>query len=181
MSWTTIIFIGVGLSIDALGVTIANALTAKEMPWYRLMSMPIAFGLFQALMPLIGYCSGGILRQFIGNYGNILTAIVLGGIGVLMLKEAFSKDTKKEKAPLHLTLKMLVIQAVATSIDALVVGIGFGLSGTALSSVWIIGLTTFVITTIGLIVGRFLGEKFERPASIFGGLLLLFIAIQSLL
>lgn len=181
MTWTTIVLIGVGLSVDAFGVTVANALTAKDIPWYRLMSMPLAFGIFQALMPLLGYYSGGLLRQFIGAYGDVITALVLGAIGVLMLKDAFLPG-EEEKAPLHLTLHMLLIQAIATSIDAFVVGIGFGLSNsTAISAVWLIGLTTFIISTIGLVVGRFFGEKFGRPANIFGGLLLLYIAIQSLL
>lgn len=179
MNWMAIAVVGVGLSMDAFGVTLANAMQAKGMPWYRLMVMPIAFGLFQALMPLLGAVSGGLLRQVIGDYGHIVTALVLGVIGVLMLRECF-RDEEASGEPLNLTVKVLILQAIATSIDAFVVGIGFGVTGVPLVSVVLIGAITFVIVTGGLVIGRYFGEKLGRYAQALGGVLLLIIAIKSL-
>ena len=121
-----ILLIGVGLSMDAAAVTIANVLGDAGIPRRKVFAMAGAFGLFQGLMPVFGFFAGSLFADFISRYAGFVTLIVLGVIGISMIKESFSHKEESE-APKALTPKILLVQAIATSIDAFAVGVSFAL------------------------------------------------------
>ena len=144
--------IALGLSMDAFAVSISKGLAMRAFRWKQALAIACCFGLFQGIMP---------------------------AIGVNMIREGLSSDD--EPAPSLISLKHLLTLGVATSIDALAVGVSFAfLSVDILLAVFIIGLITFVISFIGVKSGHFLGKKFKSKAEIFGGLVLLVMAVKIL-
>ena len=167
--------IALGLSMDAFAVSISKGLAMRAFRWKH----ACCFGLFQGIMPAIGYVVGLQFSQMIQNWDHWIAFALLAIIGVNMIREGLSSDD--EPAPSLISLKHLLTLGVATSIDALAVGVSFAfLSVDILLAVFIIGLITFVISFIGVKSGHFLGKKFKSKAEIFGGLVLLVIAVKIL-
>lgn len=167
--------IALGLSMDAFAVSISKGLAMRAFRWKH----ACCFGLFQGIMPAIGYVVGLQFSQMIQNWDHWIAFALLAIIGVNMIREGLSSDD--EPAPSLISLKHLLTLGVATSIDALAVGVSFAfLSVDILLAVFIIGLITFVISFIGVKSGHFLGKKFKSKAEIFGGLVLLVMAVKIL-
>ena len=180
MSFVEILLIGIGLSMDAFSVSICKGLTTKRFSWKMALTCGIWFGFFQALMPMIGYFLGAQFQQFIEAYDHWIAFGLLVLIGANMIREAlFGKD---EDSSASLDFKTMLLLAIATSIDALAVGVSFACIQVRLwSSVLIIGLTTFLFSIIGVKIGNVFGSKFEKSAGIVGGIILILIGLKILL
>ena len=180
MSIVEILLIGIGLSMDAFSVSICKGLTTKRFSWKMALTCGIWFGFFQALMPMIGYFLGAQFQQFIEAYDHWIAFGLLILIGANMIREAlFGKD---EDSSASLDFKTMLLLAIATSIDALAVGVSFACIQVRLwSSVLIIGLTTFLFSIIGVKIGNVFGSKFEKSAGIVGGIILILIGLKILL
>lgn len=181
MSFVEILLIGIGLSMDAFSVSICKGLTTKKFSWKMALICGLWFGLFQALMPLIGYFLGAQFEQFITSVDHWIAFGLLFLIGANMIREALSK---KEEATDNgsLDFKTMLLLAIATSIDALAVGISFACIQVRIgSAVLIIGITTFLFSVLGVKIGHAFGSKFEKSAGIVGGVILILIGTKILL
>ena len=149
MSIIELILIGIGLSMDAFAVSVTNGLCCKNIKAGKTIMTGVCFGGFQGLMPLIGYFLGRGFAKYITAFDHIIALILLGFIGGQMIWESFKKDEEKNESSI-LTGKMLFMQGIATSIDALAVGITFAfLDYPIVECMSIIGCTTFIISFIG--------------------------------
>ena len=200
-----ILLLGLALSADAFAVTVSNSFAYAHESRARLALMPVFFGAFQALMPLLGYFLGGLAAELIERYSGIVTMVILGIIGANMVREGVqalraskaegSADASDpagdsdpadaaagEKSPKRLTLAILVLQAIATAIDAFAVGVSLRAQDVNLPfAVCVIGLTTFVCCAVALLAGRRLGSLLGDRAEVAGGLVLIGIGIKALL
>lgn len=184
MGFVELFLIGVGLSMDAFAVSICKGLGMSRLNMKQAAVISLFFGGFQALMPLIGWALGSQLTDFITPIDHWIAFGLLAFVGGKMLWDAFHEDEEEESeiADAKLDLKELLMLAIATSIDALAVGITFAfLQMSIVPSITIIGLTTFVISFAGVAVGHFFGARFEKPATIVGGVVLILIGVKILL
>ncbi|MGI6230901.1 MAG: manganese efflux pump MntP family protein [Tractidigestivibacter sp.] len=189
MSVAEIFILGLALSADAFSVTISNCFAYQHETLARRALMPILFGLFQALMPVAGYYLSGIAGDFIERYSGIITLVILGIIGGNMVREgvlALRESKRCGGAPAvregHLTVSMLLFQAVATAIDAFAIGVSLRAQAVDLAfSVTVIGLTTAACCILALVIGRKLGDLLGDRAEILGGCVLIAIGIKALL
>lgn len=182
MGLLEIIIIAVGLSMDAFAVSITLGLSLPSIKSKKIMIPGLYFGFFQALMPLIGFFAGTYFVDKIQHLDHWVAFVLLGFIGGKMIKDSFSKDDDEEKSPENpfLFAKMLLL-AVATSIDALAVGITFALFEVNIfGAITITGLTTFAISLGGVIVGNMFGLKFKSKAELAGGAVLVILGIKIL-
>ncbi|WP_054741072.1 manganese efflux pump MntP [Cellulosilyticum ruminicola] len=181
-----IILIGLGLSMDAVAVSMTNGMIYKGLTKDKVIGMPVFFGGFQGFMPLLGFLLGGLISGIITQYANILVFLILGFIGSKMLIDVY-KDYKNPEAEEkvvegNLTYKTLLLQAIATSIDAFTVGIGFSAIGVnVVYASSIIALTTGVCSLVAIFVGKKFGNMFESKSTLIGGIILVLIAIKSLI
>lgn len=176
-----ILLLGISLSMDAFAVSICKGLSMKKINWKKAVIIGVYFGIFQALMPTIGYFLGSAFESFVTSIDHWIAFILLTLIGGNMIKEAFGKD-EKENCNDSVDFKTMIVLAIATSIDALAVGITFAFLDVNLPlAVSIIGLTTFIISLIGVKIGNKFGNKYEQKAQIVGGVVLLLIGLKILL
>ena len=179
-----LLLIGVGLSMDAFAVAICKGLGMSRLNMRQAAVIALFFGGFQALMPFIGWAAGSQLADFITPIDHWVAFVLLAFVGGKMLWDAFHEEDEDEAsaADAKLDLKELLMLAIATSIDALAVGITFAFLQVDIApSVAIIGCTTFVISFAGVAVGHFFGARFERPSTIAGGVVLILIGLKILL
>ena len=184
MGFVELFLIGVGLSMDAFAVSICKGLGMSRLNMRQAAVIALFFGGFQALMPLIGWALGSQLAELITPIDHWLAFALLAVVGGTMLWDAFHEDDEQggEAKDAKLDLKELLMLAIATSIDALAVGITFAFLQVAIvPSVTIIGVTTFVLSFVGVAVGHFFGARFEKPATIAGGVVLILIGVKILL
>lgn len=184
VGFVELFLIGVGLSMDAFVVSICKGLGMSRLNMRQAAVISLFFGGFQALMPLIGWALGSQLTDFITPIDHWIAFGLLAFVGGKMLWDAFHEDDEAEgvQTDEKLDLKELLMLAIATSIDALAVGITFAFLQVAIvPSITIIGLTTFVISFAGVAVGHFFGARFEKPATIVGGVVLILIGVKILL
>ncbi len=184
VGFVELFLIGVGLSMDAFVVSICKGLGMSRLNMRQAAVISLFFGGFQAFMPLIGWALGSQLTDFITPIDHWIAFGLLAFVGGKMLWDAFHEDDEDEgvQTDEKLDLKELLMLAIATSIDALAVGITFAFLQVAIvPSITIIGLTTFVISFAGVAVGRFFGARFEKPATIVGGVVLILIGVKILL
>lgn len=173
-----IILIGIALSMDAFAVTLSSSMVYPNLKKTKRLLMPIFFGIFQGIMPIFGYFLGTLFSSFIEKYSGIVAFIILAVIGANMIKEGFSKDDTEEKT---FSVGLLLIQSIATSIDAFAVGVSFAAMGTnVFLSSGIIACSTFLITLAALPLGKLVGEKLGDKSVIIGGIILIAIGIKSL-
>ncbi|GLY30780.1 manganese efflux pump MntP family protein [Kineosporia sp. NBRC 101731] len=181
MSFLTLLIIAVGVSADAFAVAVAKGLHLKRLTFRDAGGLAIGFGLFQALMPLVGWLLGRSFSSYITGIDHWIAFGLLGVIGVKMIREALSPD-EEEDASDRIELRELLVLSVATSIDALAVGISFAfLSVSILPAVALIGAITTVLTLVGVIIGRQAGGRIGRPAEIAGGVILILIGTRILI
>ena len=175
-----IILISVGLAMDAFAVSVCKGLAIKKLELKKMLIIAVYFGAFQTLMPLLGYILGNSFQDIIYSIDHWIAFALLLGIGLNMIKECFSKDNEEKNDSLD--FKTMIILAIATSIDALAVGITFGfLDVNLFVSVTLIGLITFVLSMIGVKIGNKFGDKFQNKAEIAGGVILILIGIKILM
>ena len=180
MSLVEVILLAVGLSMDAFAVSVCKGISMKKMNWKKACIIGLWFGGFQALMPTLGYFLGSAFESLVTNIDHWIAFILLAIIGGNMIKEAFSKD--KEESNDDISFKTMLMLAIATSIDALAVGITFAfLNVNLLLSISMIGIITFVISIIGTKVGNRFGNKYEKNAELAGGIILILIGLKILL
>lgn len=181
MGFVELLLIGIGLSMDAFAVSICKGLSARELKWKHYVCIGLWFGGFQALMPTIGYFLGASFEQYITSFDHWIAFALLALIGANMVKEGLSKE--EDVGDASFSFRSMLVLAVATSIDALAVGITFGLLPDVqiLPSATIIGVTTFLFSAVGLKVGNIFGLKYKSKAEIAGGVILILIGLKILL
>ena len=181
MGLLEIIIIAVGLSMDAFAVSVALGLSVKRPHIKEVLIPGIYFGLFQAIMPLIGFFAGKFFADKIQSLDHWVAFVLLALIGGKMIWESFSKEEKKvNENPFQFT-KMLLL-AIATSIDALAVGITFAFFRINIfSAIIITGLTTFCISIVGVKIGNVFGSKYKSKAEFIGGAVLIILGLKILL
>lgn len=181
MGITEIILIGVGLSMDAFAVSICKGLSTQRLKPAHYLIIGAWFGGFQALMPAIGYLLGSAFEKYITSFDHWIAFVLLALIGGNMIKESFSKEADQTNA--SFAFGTMLLMAVATSIDALAVGVTFGLLADVniIAAISIIGATTFILSGIGLKVGNVFGLRYKSKAELAGGIILILIGIKILL
>lgn len=162
--------------MDAFAVSICKGLSMNKVKVKRCLIVGIYFGIFQALMPLLGYFFGSSFKDIIINVDHFIIFLILLLIGINMITE------QEEEVDNNINFKTMLLLSIATSIDAFAVGITFSfLNINIFYSVIIIGLTTFTISFIGVLLGNQIGNKYQRKAKILGGITLIILGIKILL
>lgn len=181
MELGTMIGLGLGLSMDAVAVTITNTLVYHPLDRRKQIAMPLFFGLFQGLMPLLGSLVGDVFSDLVEDYAGWVTCAILGVIGLKMLIDGLKHETVcKENA---LTYRMLFMQAIATSIDAMAVGVSIALmdDDVVVLAAGVIALTTFCCSLLALFLGKLCGRRLGNHARVLGGVILLVLAVKAVL
>ena len=186
MGLIDIFLIGIGLSMDAFAVSICKGLKMKVVDVGQCLTIALFFGGFQAIMPLIGYALSISFVDYINSYSHWVALVLLVIIGGNMIRESVGNEEEKECCNQTIGLKELVALAIATSIDALAVGVTFGTMGDKLKlSIWLsvvmIGFITFVISVGGVFIGNIFGAKYKTKAEIAGGIILILIGMKVVL
>ena len=180
MSTYELFIIAVGLSMDALAVAICKGLSMAKMSWKKGIIVGLWFGGFQALMPLIGYLLGAQFESKITAFDHWIAFILLGLIGGNMIREGVSGD--EEKTDDSVSIKSMLPLAIATSIDALAVGVTFAfLRVNIVYAVSFIGVITFLLSTVGVKVGNVFGARYKSKAEIAGGVILILMGLKILI
>ncbi len=180
MNILSLFLIAVGLSMDAFAVAICKGLAMQKITPQKTAVVGLWFGSFQALMPLLGYLLGSQFKQYIESIDHWIAFALLSLIGISMIKEALSADD--EEADDSLDIKTMFLLALATSIDALAVGVTFAfLHVDILPAISFIGITTFVLSMIGVKVGNIFGTKYKSKAELAGGIILILMGTKILL
>ena len=175
-----LILLSIGLGMDAFAVSICKGISMKKMDWKKACIIGLYFGGFQAIMPVIGYFLGSTFESFITNFDHWVAFILLVIIGGNMIKESFSKESENINSDVG--FKTMIILAIATSIDALAVGITFAFFNVNLIlAITLIGTITFALSVIGTKVGNRFGDKYENKAEFIGGVILILLGIKILL
>lgn len=183
MTFFELFLIGIGLSMDAFAVSICKGLSMQKIDKKYTLCIGLFFGGFQALMPLTGYLLGSQFSGYIERFDHWIAFVLLALIGFNMIKESREEEKEEEKPYAGVNFKELLILAVATSIDALAVGITFALlpDVNVPLAVSLIGITTFVCSAAGLKVGNLFGLKYKAKAELAGGIILILIGLKILL
>jgi putative Mn2+ efflux pump MntP len=177
-----IILLSISLAMDAFAVSICKGLSMKKIDWKKAIIIGLYFGIFQAVMPIIGYFLGTASQGFVSNIDHWIAFVLLVLIGGNMIREAFKEESESENANDNVDFKTMIVLAIATSIDALAVGITFAfLDVNVPLAVILIGIITFIISLIGVKIGNKFGSKYENKAEIAGGIILILIGIKILL
>ena len=177
--WTLLI-LAIGVSMDAFAVSICKGLAMKQIKFKHMLIVGLWFGGFQALMPLIGYFLGIQFETYITAYDHWIAFILLALIGGNMIKEALSNE--EETADASLAVKIMLVLAIATSIDALALGVTFAfLKVNIWEAVSFIGVVTFLFSVAGLKIGNVFGTKYKSKAEFVGGVILILLGIKILL
>jgi len=175
-----LIVLSVSLALDAVSVSVAGGVEVKQAKLKHAVRIAFVFGLFQAMMPLLGWKVGNTLTFAVSSYAPWIAFILLTGIGLIMIREA--KEEKKEKNKSILSYKTLLLLAFATSIDAFVVGISLGLIKIPLLlAVSVIGTITFLLCIPAFLFGSHLNRYFEGKLELLGGVALILIGLKILL
>ena len=180
MSVIELLVLALGLSMDAFAVSICKGLSVPKLQAKHCLICGVYFGGFQALMPLIGWALGIRFQSMITNIDHWIAFVLLAVIGANMIKESFSKEEECPDASFG--FKTMLTLAVATSIDALAVGVTFAfLDVSIVPAVLLIGATTFVCSTVGVKIGNVFGNRFQSKAEFLGGLVLIAIGLKILI
>lgn len=175
--------LGVALAMDAMAVTLSNSLCEPDMPTSKKFAMPVLFALFQMAMPIAGFFGGTLVAPLIEAYAGIVSLVILGFVGGKMIWEAVQELREPEQCPTtHLTYPTIFFEAIATSIDAFVVGVSLAAAGANIVLYGAaIGITTLVCCLAVLALGRRLGAHFGPRAEVVGGIVLIIIGLRAFL
>jgi len=181
MSLITIFILAVGLGVDAFSVAIGIGATNEKKSWAPVLRLAAAFGIFQFIMPIIGWLAGLTVVEIIASFDHWVAFSLLALVGGKMIHEGFEKESDEEKADQTRGWPLFLL-SIATSIDALAVGFSFSvIKNPILFPAVIIGIICFVMTTVGMIFGKALAKLFGRKVEIFGGLVLIAIGVKILI
>lgn len=184
MDIVSLVLTALALAADAMSVSITNGIAVKKLQLPKVLLMALLFGGFQALMPTLGWLLGTSVSKYISAFDHWIAFLLLAFIGFKMIVESFKNDEETvKKDPFSIT--NLLIMAVATSIDALAVGISFASLGIPGSELWLgialIGVITFTLSCLGAFLGKFLGNMFKKRAGLIAGIILCLIGLKILL
>ena len=184
MGFIELFLLGVGLSMDAFAVSVCKGLAMKKATLKSQMTCGLWFGGFQALMPLIGFFLGAMFADAIKSFDHWIAFGLLALIGANMLKEALEKECDCcEEHDADMSVKTMFVMAVATSIDALAVGISLAMAGDV--NIWaaiaLIGVTTCGLSALGVKIGNIFGSRYEKKAEFAGGVILILLGVKILL
>ena len=180
MGLIELFLIAVGLSMDAFAVSVCKGLAMPKCTFKKVAIVGLWFGGFQALMPAIGYILGAQFQEAIASIDHWIAFVLLALIGGNMIHEALDND--EEEADASLDVKTMFLLAVATSIDALAIGITFAfLKVNIIPAVCFIGIVTFIISFAGVKIGNVFGARYKNKAEIVGGVILIFLGLKILL
>ena len=180
MSLLTLFITAVGLSMDAFAVAICKGLAMKKLSWKKALIIGLWFGGFQALMPTIGYLLGTRFESYVTAIDHWIAFVLLVLIGANMVKESFSKE--EESSNDSVDFKTMFLLAIATSIDALAVGVTYAfLQVRIVPAVSFIGVITFTLSIVGVKIGNVFGLKYKSKAELTGGIILIVMGIKILL
>ena len=180
MSAGEILIISIGLAMDAFAVSICKGLSMKKIDYKKALIISLYFGGFQAIMPVFGYFLGAAFSDIVSSIDHWIAFILLLAIGINMIKESF--DDEEEKRNDRVDFKTMIVLAIATSIDALAVGISFAfLQANIALAVISIGIITFFMSFWGVKIGNKFGDKFQNKAEVLGGFVLIIIGLKILL
>lgn len=183
MTFFELMLIAVGLSMDAFAVAICKGLSTDKFKKSNCVITGLYFGIFQALMPFLGFLAGYKFQSAISKFDYIIAFILLSVIGINMIKESGEEGCSNS----DFSFKAMLPLAVATSIDALAVGVTFAALGCSFLSeftsniifnITVIGMTTFIISILGVIIGNVFGAKYKKNAEIAGGVILILIGLK---
>lgn len=179
MSIVELILISIGLGMDACSVAICKGLCMDKRNYNKAVIIGIYFAIFQFIMPLIGYYFGNIFGNNLKVYSHLISFILLFLLGISMIKESFNKNDDSYNDDVN--FKAMLMPSIATSIDALSVGITFSLLNiNIISSCVIIFIITFILSFMGTIVGQIFGIKYKDKSQIFGGFILIIMGLKML-
>lgn len=183
MGFAELLLLAVGLSMDAFAVSVCKGLSMKRATMKAGAICGAWFGGFQALMPLIGFFLGRMFADAIEAFDHWVAFGLLAIIGINMLRDVFSKECDCEQHDADLSVKTMFVMAVATSIDAMAVGISLAMAGDVniLTAVLLIGVITFALSAAGVKIGNVFGSRFEKKAQFAGGVILILLGIKILL
>ena len=181
MSIGELLLLAVGLSMDAFAVSVCKGLAMKKATLKAELTCGVWFGGFQALMPVIGFFLGALFADAIEAFDHWVAFILLAIIGINMFKEALSQE--EETASADMCVKTMFIMAVATSIDALAVGISLAMAGSVniLAAALLIGVCTFLLSAMGVKIGNVFGSRYEKKAQMAGGIILILLGVKILM
>ena len=179
MSFVELLLFGIGLSMDAFAVSICKGLSVRKLRPKHAITVGLWFGGFQALMPLIGYLLGKQFEWLITSIDHWIAFILLALIGANMIREAFGEEEQLDDS---FSVKTMLPLAVATSIDALAVGVSFAcIDVDIVPAIAIIGTTTFILSAVGIKIGNVFGAKYKSKAEFLGGAVLILLGLKILL
>ena len=184
MTTLEIWLLAVSLAIDCFSVSVASGGILKKIRWGTFLLMAFLFGFFQAMMPFLGWSGASFFQEMIREYDHWVSFALLAFIGVRMIKESFEDEEERSFNPS--SLKVMLTLSVATSIDALAVGIslaftGYETLGSLAFPLFAIGLASFVLSVAGCLIGVYVGKKLNIKMEIFGGLVLIGIGVKILI
>ena len=183
LSYIDLLILSIGLSMDAFAVAICKGLAMKKATIGKCSIVGAWFGSFQSLMPFLGFCLASLFSKYIDKYDHWIAFVLLSLIGANMIKESFSKDDENTSGS-SLSFRVMLLMAIATSIDALAVGVTFAFLMNfwkMVISVLMIGAVTFTLSCIGVRVGNIFGAKYKSKAELAGGIILILLGIKILL
>lgn len=182
MGFFELFLIGIGLSMDAFAVAICKGLGMERINKRDTLLLALFFGGFQALMPLTGYLLGSRFASYIERWDHWIAFVLLAFIGGNMIRESREQEEEEAKHGGSIRYREFFTLAVATSIDALAVGVSFAFLGVRIApAVTLIGCTTFVLTLVGVWVGNLFGSRYKSRAELTGGIILILIGVKILL
>ncbi len=180
MSLIELFILAIALSMDAFSVAVCKGLSVSRVKFNHMLLTGLWFGGFQALMPLIGYLLGGTFERYVTPVDHWIAFVLLGAIGVNMIRESFSKE--EDEASADFGLKTMFLMAVATSIDALAVGITFAtIEVNVIAAICFIGVITFILSALGVKLGSVFGGKYRSKAEFSGGAILIILGTKILI
>lgn len=181
MEILTILLIALSLSFDTFAVSISSGLILKQIDFYKASRIAIVLAIFQGLMPVIGWLIGIGIKDYAERFDHWIAFIILGLLGAKMIYESF-KSNPEDRQFNPLDLKVMIGMAIATSIDALIVGFSFALLDfRILLSVGIIGFVTYIVAMLGMLFGKNIGSRLGQRMEFIGGLMLVLIGVKILI
>ncbi len=180
MNLIEIILISISLAADAFAVSVCKGLSIKKISIKKILIVGAYFGIFQGIMPIIGYFLGNTFENIITNIDHWLIFVLLVTIGANMIRESFSNEIKETNDLIN--IKTMLPLAIATSIDALAIGITFAfLKVNVILSCTLISIITFTLSSLGVYLGNRVGKKYEHKAEFIGGFILIILGVKILL
>lgn len=182
MELVTLLLIAIGLSFDTFAVSVSTGLMVCHIRFWQAVRVAVILAVFQGLMPCVGWILGRQIATFISEFDHWIAFVLLAILGIKMIWESFEKEEKSTKNCNPLKLSIVVGMAIATSIDALVVGVSFAfLKMNILWAAFIIGLVTFLVSMLGMLFGKKVGNRLGKKMEVIGGILLIAIGLKILL